>query len=59
MFRTDTPFIIRSLRTTVYGAVCTYHAEILKWLLLKYCHMLVLKRIVCRVSVKVCDITYY
>ena len=28
MFRTDTPFIIRSLRITVYAAVCTYHAEI-------------------------------
>ena len=30
MLRTDTPFIIRSLRITVYAAACTYHAEILK-----------------------------
>ena len=27
MFRTDTPFIIRSLCITVYAAVCTYHAK--------------------------------
>ena len=27
MFRTDTPFIIRSLRITVYAAVCTHHAQ--------------------------------
>ena len=27
MFRTDTPFIVRSLRIAVYAAVCTYHAD--------------------------------
>ena len=27
MFRTDTPFIVSSLRITVHAAVCTYHAD--------------------------------
>ena len=27
MFRKDTPFVISSLRITVYRAVCTYHAN--------------------------------